>query len=207
MSKIGKWLRPALFPLLIVVAFIVVIVFVFRSQNDIQTVNVSTILNHIKTDISISQQDTLTVSSDSITLIRGKDQKNSPRETATINDNFNVTQVLKDNDINYANNTLLILQYDTPGQFWAWMANIGSLLPILLLVFVLFFIWRQMQGTNSQTLSFVKSRARMFMGSKELITFADVAGVEEAKQELQEIVEFLKYPEKFVALGARIPKG
>ena len=56
-------------------------------------------------------------------------------------------------------------------------------------------------------MSFGKSRARMFMGSKQMLTFSDIAGIDEAKQELQEIVEFLKYPEKFVALGARIPKG
>ncbi len=66
---------------------------------------------------------------------------------------------------------------------------------------------RQAQGSNNQALSFGKSRARMFMGNKPTITFQDVAGVEEAKQELQEVVEFLKYPEKFSALGARIPKG
>src|SRR5437667_6309551 len=66
---------------------------------------------------------------------------------------------------------------------------------------------RQAQGSNNQALSFGKSRARMFMGNKPTITFQDVAGVEEAKQELQEVVEFLKYPEKFAALGARIPKG
>ena len=66
---------------------------------------------------------------------------------------------------------------------------------------------RQAQGTNNQALSFGKSRARMFIGNKPIVTFADVAGVEEAKKELQEVVEFLKYPEKFDALGARIPRG
>jgi cell division protease FtsH len=69
------------------------------------------------------------------------------------------------------------------------------------------FMMRQAQGTNNQALSFGKSRARMFLGNKTVITFADVAGVDEAKQELAEVVEFLKYPEKFGSLGARIPRG
>ncbi len=66
---------------------------------------------------------------------------------------------------------------------------------------------RQAQGTNNQALSFGKSRARMFLGNKTVVTFDDVAGVDEAKTELQEVVEFLKYPEKFNSLGARIPRG
>ena len=66
---------------------------------------------------------------------------------------------------------------------------------------------RQAQGSNNQALSFGKSRARMFVGNKPTVTFNDVAGVEEAKTELPEVVEFLKYPEKFAALGARIPHG
>ena len=62
-------------------------------------------------------------------------------------------------------------------------------------------------GLNNQALNFGKSRARMFSGSRPTVTFLDVAGVDEAKEELKEVVEFLKYPEKFAALGARIPKG
>src|SRR5438046_932233 len=72
------------------------------------------------------------------------------------------------------------------------------------------FMWymlRQTQTGNNQAISFGRSRARLLSGDKPAVTFNDVAGVEEAKQELTEIVEFLKFPEKFTALGARIPKG
>jgi cell division protease FtsH len=81
------------------------------------------------------------------------------------------------------------------------------LLPILFIGGLIFFMLRSAQGTNNQALSFGKSRARMFLGNKTVVTFQDVAGVDEAKQELQEVVEFLKYPEKFNQLGARIPRG
>ena len=84
---------------------------------------------------------------------------------------------------------------------------ITMLLPILLIGVFLFFMFRQAQGSNNQAMSFGKSRARMFLGNKTVVTFADVAGVDEAKTELQEVVEFLKYPEKFNSLGARIPRG
>jgi len=84
---------------------------------------------------------------------------------------------------------------------------ISALLPVLLIGAFIFFMMRQAQGTNNQAMSFGKSRARMFLGNKTVITFTDVAGVDEAKQELTEVVEFLKYPEKFNSLGARIPRG
>jgi cell division protease FtsH len=84
---------------------------------------------------------------------------------------------------------------------------ISALLPVLLIGAFIFFMMRQAQGTNNQAMSFGKSRARMFLGNKTVVTFTDVAGVDEAKQELTEVVEFLKYPEKFNSLGARIPRG
>src|SRR5438445_457245 len=85
------------------------------------------------------------------------------------------------------------------------------ILPNLILFAVIgVFMWwmlRQTQSGNNQALSFGRSRARLLAGDKPAITFNDVAGVEEAKVELTEIVEFLKYPDKFTAVGARIPKG
>ncbi|MBI2940358.1 MAG: ATP-dependent metallopeptidase FtsH/Yme1/Tma family protein [Chloroflexi bacterium] len=99
------------------------------------------------------------------------------------------------------------VEYRKPAEFGSWIGLMFQFLPFILLAGFLLFMMRQAQGSNNQALSFGKSRARMFLGNKPTVTFADVAGVEEAKQELQEIVEFLKYPEKFSALGARIPHG
>jgi cell division protease FtsH len=90
----------------------------------------------------------------------------------------------------------------------SWLGLLFTgLLPLLVIGGFIFFMMRQAQGTNNQAMSFGKSRARMFLGNKTVVTFADVAGVDEAKTELQEVVEFLKYPEKFNSLGARIPRG
>ena len=92
----------------------------------------------------------------------------------------------------------------------AWAGVLGSLafiLPVLVMAGVLWFIMRQAQGNNNAAMSFGKSRARMFSGDHPTVTFADVAGVEESKEELKEVVEFLKEPQKFIQLGARIPKG
>ena len=112
-------------------------------------------------------------------------------------------------DYNTANPTRQVdLKYEENSQTFSVIGSILlSLLPVLLIGGFFFYMMRQAQGTNNQALSFGKSRARMFIGNKPTVTFDDVAGVEEAKQELTEVVEFLKYPEKFSSLGARIPRG
>ncbi|HJT59845.1 MAG TPA: ATP-dependent zinc metalloprotease FtsH, partial [Ktedonobacteraceae bacterium] len=204
MSSSGKWLRTSFIWLVMLLAIVLIIVLFFRSPSDTKQVNVSTILSDIKTDMGKNQQDTLDVASDTITLTRGQD---GTKEDANINSSFDVTTVLKDNGIDYTDSRLLVLQYDAPSALGAWLSILGGLIPFILIGGLLIFMMRQAQGTNNQAMSFGKSRARMFMGNKPTVTFADVAGVEEAKQELQEIVEFLKFPDKFAALGARIPKG
>ena len=92
------------------------------------------------------------------------------------------------------------------GQAW-YMTFLLSWLPMLVFLGIWVFFMRQMQGGGAKALSFGKSRARLMSDKQNKITFADVAGVDEAKEELQEIIEFLKDPQKFQKLGGRIPKG
>lgn len=91
---------------------------------------------------------------------------------------------------------------------WTALLSTGGMLLTILLFFIGgYFFVRQFQGANNQALSFGKSRARLYTSDHPAVTFDDVAGVEEAKEELWEVVEFLKEPHKFIQLGARIPKG
>ncbi|TXG76148.1 ATP-dependent metallopeptidase FtsH/Yme1/Tma family protein [Patescibacteria group bacterium] len=94
---------------------------------------------------------------------------------------------------------------DTSGDLWA---NLGiSILPVFLIGILLFMMLRSAQGQGNQAMSFGKSRARLYGNEKNKVTFASVAGSDEAKQDLSEIVDFLKHPKKFEHVGAKIPKG
>jgi cell division protease FtsH len=88
-----------------------------------------------------------------------------------------------------------------------WLSVLLTYVPFLLLIGFVFFMMRQMQGSGNKALSFGRSRAKLLTNQSKRVTFKDVAGVEESKEELQEIIEFLKEPQKFQKLGGRIPKG
>ncbi len=101
----------------------------------------------------------------------------------------------------------LIINYERPSRWATWLPTLAFFLPAVLIIALLYFFYRQAQGNNNQAISFGKSRARMFNSDHPTVTFQDVAGAEEAKESLAEVVEFLREPEKFISFGARIPKG
>ncbi|MGD0709018.1 MAG: ATP-dependent zinc metalloprotease FtsH [Anaerolineaceae bacterium] len=101
----------------------------------------------------------------------------------------------------------IAIQVEQPSSWIGILTAVGTILPVIILVVAFYFLFRQAQGSNNAAMSFGKSRARMFSGDHPTVTFEDVAGVDESKEELSEVVEFLREPQKFIALGARIPKG
>ena len=101
----------------------------------------------------------------------------------------------------------IVIQVKVPSIWTNITPILFSVVPVLLMAGFFIFLMRQAQGAGNQAFSFGKSKARVFTGDKPTVTFQDVAGAEEAKQELEEVVEFLKEPQKFASLGARIPKG
>jgi cell division protease FtsH len=133
------------------------------------------------------------------TDVTGTFKKDSSHFRTTIPSNYpDLYKTLQDKNVN----TII---KDSSGNSWmTWLAN-G--LPMILILGLWIFIMRQMQSGGNKALSFGKSRARLLSSQQKKVTFKDVAGVEEAKEELGEIIEFLREPQKFQKLGGRIPKG
>jgi cell division protease FtsH len=165
-------------------------------------------------DISQAQQDVNAGRIKSVAIVANKatlqfkDNDTHKEQTTVPEPDTILSKTVQDYNATHLASDQVSLKFQTDSQTLSIVGSIVlSLLPVLLIGGFFFYMMRQAQGTNNQALSFGKSRARMFIGNKPTVTFDDVAGVEEAKQELTEVVEFLKYPEKFSSLGARIPRG
>ncbi|GAC1319837.1 MAG: ATP-dependent zinc metalloprotease FtsH [Chloroflexota bacterium] len=199
-----KWLRNSFVYLIILVAIIALFFTVVQQggSSDVKPVA----LNDLAQRIKRGEVKSIEVTDDRVVAVAtnpgGPDQKLTTR---TGRDNF--LDAMRNFGVSADELSNVTYTVKEPAQINSWLGIAVNLLPLIFFGAILVFMMRQAQGSNNQALSFGKSRARMFMGNKPTITFQDVAGVEEAKQELQEVVEFLKYPEKFAALGARIPKG
>jgi cell division protease FtsH len=112
---------------------------------------------------------------------------------------------LKDQGFN-VNKSTVSYEPETGGSS-NWVTIASSIIPVVLIGGLLYFMMRSAQGQGNQALSFGKSRARLYGNEKDKVTFKDIAGSAESKQDLEEVVEFLKFPKKFASMGARIPKG
>ncbi len=193
-----KWSR-ALYAVLILVVFVFLYgIFVFRADTPeaVEISKVTELANQGEIEAIKVDQNELTVTlNDGTTLSSTKESNIGVIETLRI--------------LGVSEDQLLAIKVTiAPRSSWdGLLTGLITLFPLILIGGFLFFILRQAQGAGNQALSFGKSKARMFAGDKPTVTFDDVAGVEEAKQELSEIVEFLREPEKFISLGARIPKG
>ncbi|MGI8916295.1 MAG: ATP-dependent zinc metalloprotease FtsH [Chloroflexota bacterium] len=196
----AKWLRNSFVYLIILVAVMAILFSLFQGNAQPNNHNITDVLGQVQKDVASGiTTDKLVVSGNKITATTTDGQM-----VAYKTDNDSILQLLHNSNIGY---NQVQVDEQPPSELNNWLGFIGGLAPIVIFGVLILFMMRQAQGSNSQALSFGKSRARMFMGNKPTVTFNDVAGVDEAKQELAEIVEFLKFPDKFSALGARIPRG
>jgi len=194
----SRWLRNGFIYLLILVAVVAIVYSFFGRSESTESKE----LSEVVADARAGQVSEIVVSGDSITATYKNGNEFKSRKEA----DTSLFALLADDTTGELPEGLT-LSVKKSGGFGNWIGLAISFLPLLLFGAILIFFMRQAQGSNAQAMNFGKSRARTFTGNRPTVTFVDVAGVNEAKEELQEVVEFLKYPEKFAALGARIPRG
>ncbi|MDE2311953.1 MAG: ATP-dependent zinc metalloprotease FtsH [Patescibacteria group bacterium] len=173
----------------------------FSNNTQVQNVAVSDIVNMVDQ----GKVDSLLVSD---TAVQAKLKDGSTLQQAQLGANDNIVELLKDSGVSTEKIRAVKIEYKS-ASFAANLANavLPFLIPFLLVSLFVYFLMRQVQGSNNRALSFGQSGVRLSDERKNRVKFVDVAGAKEAKEELKEIVEFLRYPQKFLALGAKIPKG
>jgi cell division protease FtsH len=194
--------RTTIIYVLLFIAIVAMLVYNFNQPNLSQT-DIS--FSQLAADIRAGKVKEI-IESDNRLQIEYNDGKKALSQKET---NATLVQQLKDLGVadEQLSDKAVNIQVKAPSAWLGIATAVGYILPFILLVGIFWFIFRQAQGSNNAAMSFGKSRARMFTGDQPTVTFLDVAGVEEAKEELKEVVEFLREPVKFISLGARIPKG
>ncbi len=197
----NKWVRYAA---VLVVLGVAVASYLYFSQPS-QTNNVIPI-SKLAQDVQAGNVKGIFVSNNGSVTVTYKDNKTMTTVNAT-GDN-GIEQTLSNLNVSPDKLRAVDITYEKPSQWTDFVpVLIYVVIPLAFIGGLVFFMMRRAQSSNNQAMSFGKARARAFSSDKPMVTFADVAGVDEAKQELKEVVEFLKEPDKFTALGARIPKG
>jgi cell division protease FtsH len=197
--------RSTFIYVLLFAAIIILVVYNFQqSASAQQTISI----NQVAQDVRQGKISRISVEENRLRLIYKEDEKGIER-LSHIEITSTLVEQLK--DLGVTTEELapesLTIEIKPPSPWLGIATALGYVLPFLILGGVFWFVFRQAQGSNNAAMSFGKSRARMFTGDQPTVTFEDVAGVDESKEELQEVVEFLREPEKFISLGARIPKG
>ena len=197
----SRWMRNSFIYLIILVAVVLVVVMLFRPSSSSRDIPLSQVI----TEAQAGNVELIEVSGDSLTVhLRGEQEPLSSRKE----ESASIEEILRTNGVPVGTGEGGVqIQVEGPSSFGNIFGLLFNFLPLILFGGILIFIMRRAQGSNSEAMSFGRSKARMSTGQNPTVTFLDVAGQDEAKQELAEIVEFLKYPEKFAALGARIPHG
>ncbi|HEX2171753.1 MAG TPA: ATP-dependent zinc metalloprotease FtsH [Dehalococcoidia bacterium] len=193
-----RWLRNSFIYLLILVAVIAILITLFPPSPGSENLDLSTVLDRARQ----GRIEKIEVQGNTLQITGTDNQKYTSRKE----EGASIFTILRDAGVPAGQDGVKV-SVKEPNQFGNVLGVLFQFLPIIFFGAVLLFMMRQAQGSNNQAMSFGKSRARIFSGNKPSVTFNDVAGVEEAKQELQEVVEFLKFPDRFAALGARIPRG
>jgi len=194
----SNWWQGSLFYLLILVTILAFAVSVMPFPKGPEEVSLYTFFDRAKA----GSIDTIQQKGESLIGIKGDKEI---LKTSFVGSTKELMDALDNAGIKTNEGGAVRLDVKTGGTDWGNV--LISFFPLVLFGALLFFLFRSARGANTQAFNFGKSRARLAQGNKQNVTFSDVAGVDEAKVELQEIVEFLKSPQKFIALGARIPRG